>query len=416
MSTLLLLTKHFPYNQGETAAESYLETEITYLAQSFDKVFVAATEAPANRDLTCTLPANVESVSLGCVQSKSQKIRAVVQGLCIPVAGTTNEKEAARSEQGLRVSRKLFQLYFIAKAQQKNKRLQRILADRGVNPTHLYSFWFFDTALVEAWILRQFPNAIAVSRTHRYELYAERNKLNYLPLREYLLNAMDAVLPCSQDGTSYLQKRYPKYSEKLHTCYLGTRELPDKSAEIEGQVFQVVSCSRVVPVKRVSLLAEAMKILDQQENIHVQWTHYGDGLELDAVKSIASSYKHVKAVFPGNLANSALLNEYGNKHVDLFVNVSSSEGLPISIMEASGCGVPVLATDVGGTHEIVQSGYNGELLDEHIDARTVAEKIYAYIGLPRSRKEQYRKAAREMWKEHFRTGSNVQTLLQKMHQ
>ena len=42
---LLMLTKHFPFNEGYTPAESYLETEILTLAMSFDEVLIIASEA-----------------------------------------------------------------------------------------------------------------------------------------------------------------------------------------------------------------------------------------------------------------------------------------------------------------------------------------------------------------------------------
>ena len=48
-----------------------------------------------------------------------------------------------------------------------------------------------------------------------------------------------------------------------------------------------------------------------------------------------------------------MLNWFENNSVDVFVNVSSSEGLPVSIMEAFSFGVPVVATKVGGIPEIV---------------------------------------------------------------
>ncbi len=39
--------------------------------------------------------------------------------------------------------------------------------------------------------------------------------------------------------------------------------------------------------------------------------------------------------------------------VDLFINASITEGTPVSIMEAISCGIPIIATDVGGNPEIV---------------------------------------------------------------
>ena len=70
---LLMLTKHFPYNLGETAAESYLETEIGYMADAFDEVAIVATEAPSGRPLVQRIPSNVHALPLGNVQSESSE-------------------------------------------------------------------------------------------------------------------------------------------------------------------------------------------------------------------------------------------------------------------------------------------------------------------------------------------------------
>ena len=48
--------------------------------------------------------------------------------------------------------------------------------------------------------------------------------------------------------------------------------------------------------------------------------------------------------------------------LDLFVTTSDTEGLPNAVMEAMAAGVPVVATRVGGTHEVVSDGVTGLLV------------------------------------------------------
>jgi glycosyltransferase involved in cell wall biosynthesis len=49
-------------------------------------------------------------------------------------------------------------------------------------------------------------------------------------------------------------------------------------------------------------------------------------------------------------------------HFDLFVQSSHTEGLPNVLLEAAAAGVPVVATDVGGTAELVLDGVTGLLV------------------------------------------------------
>src|SRR5699024_2552699 len=50
------------------------------------------------------------------------------------------------------------------------------------------------------------------------------------------------------------------------------------------------------------------------------------------------------------------------KQADIFVLLSKSEGLPLSIIEAMREGIPVIASDVGGVSEILQHGRQGFLV------------------------------------------------------
>lgn len=404
---LLVLTKHFPYNMGETAAESYLETEIGYLANAFDEVMIAATEAPARRAPVQNLPGNVRCVSLGNVQTKAEKTACLVVGAA---ACERLALDALRSERGLAPKEAAFQRYFVGKAARKWARLAPALAKEGFEPTHAYSFWLYDTALMAAWARQSYPCARAAARAHRYDLYRDRNGAHYLPCREYLLANLDAVLPCSEDGAETLRCEWPAYAAKVRHVYLGTRDLPDRSAEPKGDPFEVVTCSRAVPVKRLDLVAGAMALLDEQ-GAHVRWTHYGNGPDLAAVREKAKSFKHVAADFPGNVPNAELLDIYGSRHMDLFVNASASEGLPISIMGASGHGVPVLATDVGGTSEIVRDGVSGALVPENIEAKDLAMGIGRFCGMPERALAACRRAARLTWERNFQTKDNVGALV-----
>jgi glycosyltransferase involved in cell wall biosynthesis len=113
-----------------------------------------------------------------------------------------------------------------------------------------------------------------------------------------------------------------------------------------------------VPVKRVDLIAKVIAKLPGK----VEWTHIGTGPESARVEAVTSSYDADHTVrFMGRLKNSEVLSYFKNECIDLFVNLSESEGVPVSIMEALSYGVPCVATDVGGTAEIVNKE-NGEVV------------------------------------------------------
>ena len=90
----------------------------------------------------------------------------------------------------------------------------------------------------------------------------------------------------------------------------------------------------------------------------------------------------------------------------LFINVSSSEGIPVSIMEAMSAGIPVIATAVGGTPEIVVDRMNGALLSAHPSPEAIAARILEYEALDADRKRSYREAALETWNRAYDANVN----------
>jgi glycosyltransferase involved in cell wall biosynthesis len=71
-------------------------------------------------------------------------------------------------------------------------------------------------------------------------------------------------------------------------------------------------------------------------------------------------------------------------HLDLFVQSSFTEGLPNVILEAQAAGVPVVATSVGGTPEVIEDGHTGWLVPPR-DAAALAERIAAALSDASSR-------------------------------
>ena len=61
---------------------------------------------------------------------------------------------------------------------------------------------------------------------------------------------------------------------------------------------------------------------------------------------------------------------------DLFVFMSLREGLPVALMEAMACGLPVMCSDVRGNRDLVHDGENGVLVDNIPEA--LAKHIYSY--------------------------------------
>ena len=127
----------------------------------------------------------------------------------------------------------------------------------------------------------------------------------------------------------------------------------------DGPVFVFVG--RLSKIKGIDLLLDGF-VLVHQEVPKAKLLIAGDGEEREGLKNRISSMGLKETVhLLGNVAHNRLpqiLNA-----ADIFILTSVAEGVPFAILEAMACGLPVVATNVGGIHEVVKSGVNGYLID-----------------------------------------------------
>lgn len=85
--------------------------------------------------------------------------------------------------------------------------------------------------------------------------------------------------------------------------------------------------------------------------------------------------------------------------LDLFVLPSLAEGISNTLMEAMACGLPVIATDVGGNGELVLDGETGALVPRG-DAEALAQALKPYVQ-DAARRESHGAAARRRAETEF---------------
>jgi glycosyltransferase involved in cell wall biosynthesis len=139
--------------------------------------------------------------------------------------------------------------------------------------------------------------------------------------------------------------------------------------------FVIGAVGRLAMVKDFGALIAAFGLLRSMPG-RARLIIVGDGPERAALVSQARAANVSRAVlFTGHQHDApALMPAF-----DVFVNSSIYEGVSLTILEAMAAGVPVLATAVGGTPEIVQDGVNGRL----IPSRGIREMASAIAALAR---------------------------------
>jgi glycosyltransferase involved in cell wall biosynthesis len=398
-SALLLFTDTFPYGW----AEPFLETEIGYLARRFGRIIVIpanASESQRRRDV----PTGVE-VELGL--SRLHAARSKVGVLVGAAVAGSFYKELLERPAIVTQPRSLHHLAsHVAAAVRTRNWLDAFLKQEGLRAPVLYTYWCRADALGVVLLKRRRPELTCVSRAHGIDVYAERYRPAYLPMQRATLEGLDCVFAVSQHGHDYLAARHPSAVDTLEVARLGVLEPGFTTPASEDGMLRVVSCSTLSPVKRVAVLIDGLAVLAaRRPQQQIEWHHLGDGPQLaeltERARQVLPASVHWR--FHGRVANNEVFGFYAARPVDVFANVSESEGIPVSIMEAMSCGIPALATAVGGTPELIEEG-SGMLLSSDPSPEQVADGLARF--LPESARAGDRSRSRLCWEARYDAARN----------
>lgn len=236
-----------------------------------------------------------------------------------------------------------------------------------------YSYWFNYICLglvLAKTDCSYYSDIQIVSRGHGYDVFTELRGL-YFPYRELMFKKIQKIYSVSEEGEKYLKKKHLKFVSKISVSKLGVLLVNKDFAPVlyDGKHVMVVSCSSVIDLKRVSLIYDSLLFfLEQNPELEIDWWHFGDGLLFDKLEEYISYKKmpNLDVHLAGRLRNVEVLHQYSFLKPNVFVNLSTSEGIPVSIMEAISFGIPIIATDVGGNKEVVTIE-TGKLLPVNFD-------------------------------------------------
>lgn len=207
--------------------------------------------------------------------------------------------------------------------------------------------------------------AIAVSRGWTGESYKVKA---YEALDKWPLRHMDHVV-CVSKGQAEKVRKIGVLEDKISVIYNAIQaerfDHPDPSYRIRMErLFQktprhiVGAAGRLSPEKGFEVLIEAAVRVVRKDPT-VGFVLFGDGpLQQQLQKQIRNCGLEEHFILAG--FNTDL--DRWMPHWDLFVLPSYTEGLPNVVLEAFAANVPVVATSVGGTPEVVEDGISGSLV------------------------------------------------------
>lgn len=486
---LVLFSNTFPYGKGET----FLADELPFVAAEFESVIIYPLFKAAESSLH--LPENVEvQAPLLDFEDKDRRSllhagllnvfpftwnrvkgfplkefwQRVLLGKHIPLVG---EQKRASLRKRIWI---YYNYLFIYKAIRADRKRWEAIVSTCALADIVYFYWGDKSAMTAPILKKELSEICTIvpkicARLHGSDLY--EGAKGYLPLREEIYAALDLAAVDSEHGCSYIRDNYIAQPGEVRACFMGSIKpmlsteachgLPDGKGgfilahgnnEHTHTVLRLVSCSNVIELKRVDLIFRSITAILENPQLlsklrlagysKISWTHFGSGnLMEDLQRSVLNLDSETLQVhLMGQTPHAQVLKYYEEVGGDLFLLLSRTEGVPISLMEALSYSIPIAATAVGGVPEIFEDrpqvskeskgaegakdqknaddDFNfkrtsiGYLMNASPRIEDIVEAILDYATLPQNAKAQMAAAAFARWQNRWDGTKNYRSFAQ----
>lgn len=192
--------------------------------------------------------------------------------------------------------------------------------------------------------------------------------LDPLPL---IFDDIKMVLTDNNFIIQYLCERYGLERKKFITVYQPVDTDKFTPRRIDNKdVIDILWASRIDDQKLPYVLE---KIIEKSQNRNYRFHVYG-GLAMNYSYDTKNMEKYQNVTLYGPYKNGLQGIPEQSKY-DLYLYTSQFDGMPNALLEAMSLGFPVIASDVGGIHEIVRDGETGFLVKEIFNEKEYLRKI-----------------------------------------
>lgn len=407
---LILATECFPFGRGE---KPLIQTELDALIENFNLTIVshAPRELLEDKENRTQFGENVKVVNIDMNMSIIYKFFYSIR-FFLDLDGWREIISILKTKKKFFTC--LYQsmgYYVLAMYNWRQMRKQNVLEDQ--KDTIYYSYWFFYYTYSITKFRKKFKNLEVVTRVHGFDLYNERYKGERQPFRKQADNRLDRILfVCETAKQYYINQAYSRDVSRYLVARMGTKLPVVTTKEKETSAnFILVSCSNLIELKRIPLIIKALAEWDGKRII--EWHHFGDGENKESIVELAEEKLNKKSnicyYLHGFTPHDKVMKFYSENRIDCFINVSETEGCPVSIQEAMSYWIPIIGTNVGGVSELIQG--NGILLNADVTAEEVYQAIKYLVMMPEDKMTLMRTKSYEIWEKLYQSDENASKLV-----
>jgi glycosyltransferase involved in cell wall biosynthesis len=271
---------------------------------------------------------------------------------------------------------------------------RRVLRQRHVDLVHAH--WLIPQGLV-ARRLKQAASVPYLVTSHGGDLFGLRGRWLEMLKRRVASSstAMTVVSTAMRDETLRIGLQPPRLEVLPMGVDLRERFIADAQAQRAGD--ELLFVGRLVPKKGLPYLLDAMpRVLEKRPATILSIAGFGpeeSSLRLHARRLGIESQVHFLGAMPQQ--ELPMLYRRASIFVAPFIRDDSGnqEGLPVVLMEAIGCGCPVIVGEVAGIHDLLGDAANDVCVDAR-DAQALASAILATLESPAQAQERAQKIRR----------------------
>lgn len=225
---------------------------------------------------------------------------------------------------------------------------------------------------------------------HFYSGAPLKNWLLYYPVEKFMALFTDVLITINQEDFKRANRNFNVIKKIVYIPGVGidtnkfypVNSNKKKRTKLASEDFILISVGELIPRKNHKIVIEAMGLLKNREGFDkIHYLICGTGPEMLSLKRLTITLKiedHVHFLgYQHNIANLCHVS-------DLFVFMSLQEGLPVALMEAMSCGLPVVCTKIRGNTDLVINKYNGIYCNNN--ANDLADIIWTISKNPKKYK------------------------------
>ncbi len=409
MKNLYLVTNGYPYTAGEVP---FIQPELELLINKYKvRIIACLAEGENDKDNEETKRLKNKGVLLYKHITRRKNAVGIIKGALKCVCPCFFREVTRVIKSKSRIPERLALVYV---HYTETIDLYEYILNKGIieydTEGLFYSFWFHKAAHAGIMLKKKkYDHLKIISRIHGYDLYNDQGVAEFQPFKCQMDRGIDRLLFICEQGKQYYLEHFASSSneDKYIVNRLGVYDPGLKRVITKrNDGLHLVSCSTICAVKRVNLIVEALSSID---DMTIYWTHFGDGPDFEELiklsKSLLDNKDNIRYELKGRVTNHEVLEYYKESKPDCIINVSFSEGSPVSLQEAVSFGIPVIATDVGGSSEMIDG--NGVLLSGDSD---IEEIIGAIRRIAYQSDDEYaimQRKSMEIWESLFDRKKNI---------